>query len=89
MVIDNDAGLAELDAQVDRLWRERLRPYEENLRHRRAAHSRRDLHIADYDPTWPVQAQRIIARIRHALGGDARTSATSGRRPCPGCRPRT
>jgi dephospho-CoA kinase len=74
VVIDNDAGLAELEASVDRLWRERVRPYEENLRHRRVAPSRRDLHIADYDPTWPAQAQRIIARIRHALGGAADVS---------------
>lgn len=68
VVIDNNAGLAELDAQVDRLWRERLRPFEDNLWHRRTAPHRRDLHIADYDPTWPVQVERIIARIRHALG---------------------
>jgi dephospho-CoA kinase len=74
VVIDNNAGLAELNTQVDRLWRERLRPYEENLRHRRAAPSSRDLHIVESDPTWPVQAGRIMARIRHALGGDADVS---------------
>jgi dephospho-CoA kinase len=74
VVIDNDAGLAELHAQVDRLWRERLRPFEDNLRYRRAASSRPELHIADYDPTWPAQAERIIARIRHALGGTADVS---------------
>jgi dephospho-CoA kinase len=74
VVIDNNAGLAELNTHVDLLWRERLRPYEENLRHRRAAPSHRDLRIVKYDPTWPVQAGRIMARIRHALGGAADVS---------------
>jgi dephospho-CoA kinase len=32
VVLANDEGLDELDAQVERLWRDRLRPYENNLR---------------------------------------------------------
>ncbi len=68
VVLDNDAALGDLHAHVDRLWRDRLRPYEQNLRHRRAAPSGERLHIAEYDPTWPAQAARLIARIRHAAG---------------------
>jgi dephospho-CoA kinase len=74
VVIDNEGGLAELDAQVDRLWRDRLRPFEENLRDRRFAPGRTELRISEYDPTWPAQAERIMARIRYALGGAAEVS---------------
>ncbi len=68
VVIDNHGALTDLDARVDHLWRERLRPYEKNLRHGRCAIPGPGLHIADHDPTWPAQAARLTARIRHALG---------------------
>jgi dephospho-CoA kinase len=32
------------------------------------------LHLVDYDRTWPAQAQRLIGRIRYALGPDADVS---------------
>jgi dephospho-CoA kinase len=74
VVIDNDAGLDELNAAVDRLWRDRLVPFEANLRHETAAHAARTLRIADYDRDWPVQAERLIARIGHFTGAGARIS---------------
>ncbi len=67
VVLTNDGPLDELNAQVDRLYATRLRPYEENLRLRASARPDRRLHIADPDPTWPDQAARLIARIEHAL----------------------
>ncbi|GAB1690540.1 dephospho-CoA kinase [Krasilnikovia sp. M28-CT-15] len=67
VVLDNDAGLAELDARVDALWQARLRPYEENLRAERAAVGHRGPCVVGPDPAWPAQAERSIARIRHAL----------------------
>ncbi|MEV4708276.1 dephospho-CoA kinase [Actinoplanes sp. NPDC049316] len=67
VVIDNNGSLAELDTQVDRLWHERLRPYERNLRLRRSAPSDGTLRVVAPDPTWPTQAARLIARIDHAL----------------------
>ncbi|BFU45932.1 dephospho-CoA kinase [Krasilnikovia sp. MM14-A1004] len=67
VLIDNDVGLAELDARVDALWQARLRPYEENLRAGRAATGHREPHVVVPDPTWPAQAERSIARIRYAL----------------------
>lgn len=75
VVLANNAGLDELDAQVGRLWQERLQPYEMNLRLGRHAPSDGVLRVVPPDPTWPAQAARVIARIRHALrpqlGGDA------------------
>ncbi len=67
VVLTNDGSLEELNAQVDRLHRVRLRPYEHNLRLRVSARPDRRLHIAEPDPTWPEQAGRLIARIGHAL----------------------
>nr|BFE75185.1 hypothetical protein GCM10020092_084860 [Actinoplanes digitatis] len=71
-------SLDELDARVERLWQDRLRPYEMNLRLGRHAPHDRALHVVPPDPTWPEQAGRVIARIRHALrpqvGADADVS---------------
>jgi dephospho-CoA kinase len=74
VLLDNDGDLAALDGRVDRLWRDRLRPFAANLRMRRSVPHDEVLRIADYDPSWPAQAQRLIARIRHAVGADADVS---------------
>jgi dephospho-CoA kinase len=71
VLLDNNAGLDDLNAQVDELFRERLRPFEKNLRRRRTARIEPELFIVDYDPAWPAEADRLIARIRHALHSDA------------------
>ncbi|MGK5684500.1 dephospho-CoA kinase [Actinoplanes sp. URMC 104] len=69
VVLVNDGDLGELNARVDKLYRNRLKPFEENVRLGVSARADRGLHIAGYDPTWPDQAARLIARIRHALPG--------------------
>ncbi|ROP29129.1 dephospho-CoA kinase [Couchioplanes caeruleus] len=78
VVIDNNGGLDELTAQVDELWRARLRPYERNLRLRKHAPFDASLRIVASDPAWRGQAARLIARINQALrpqlGGDADVS---------------
>ncbi|WP_091346017.1 dephospho-CoA kinase [Micromonospora rhizosphaerae] len=66
VVLTNDAGLPELHAAVDALWRDRLVPYEVNLRERRAVRPRQVV-LCEADPTWPQQYARLAARIRHAL----------------------
>jgi dephospho-CoA kinase len=71
VLIRNDAGLGELDSGLDALWQGRLVPYEENMRLRRPAAVDPRLRIVAPDDTWPRQADRLAARIRHALGGDA------------------
>ena len=67
VVITNDRGLDELDAQVERLWQDRLRPYETNLRLAQHAPGDSALQVVPPDPSWPRQAAGVIARIRHAL----------------------
>lgn len=74
VVLTNDGDLHELNQRVDRLWYDRLRPYAENLRRHRPAPSDGMAHIVPYDPTWPEQAERVIGRIRYALGAAADVS---------------
>jgi dephospho-CoA kinase len=74
VVLSNDGDLRDLHQRVDRLWYDRLRPFAENLRRRRPASSVRTLHVVDYDPSWPAQADRLITRIRYALGPGADVS---------------
>ncbi|MEH1013232.1 dephospho-CoA kinase [Micromonospora sp. CPCC 206060] len=67
VVLGNDAGLAELHDTVDHLWRDRLVPYEHNLRTRRPVPGL-PLTGGAGDPTWPAQYARLAARLRHTLG---------------------
>jgi dephospho-CoA kinase len=64
--LDNSGWPEEVQAAVDALWAERLVPFEANVRLRRAV--RWQPRLVDADPTWPVQARRIAARIARAAG---------------------
>ncbi|WP_328344566.1 dephospho-CoA kinase [Micromonospora sp. NBC_00421] len=66
VLLDNDGGLDELHAAVDALWRDRLLPYERNVRDQRAVREG-PVVLTEPDPTWPQQYARLAARIRHAL----------------------
>jgi len=65
--LDNEGSPDTLRSSVVRLWEERLLPFETNLRHgirtRLAVPT-----LSPPDPTWPAHADRLIARIQHALG---------------------
>ncbi|MEV6233691.1 dephospho-CoA kinase [Saccharopolyspora shandongensis] len=68
--LDNSGSVDAVHAQVDALWRDRLVPFEENLRLRRRA-PKRAPKLVDPDPEWPRQARRLIARIERATGDKA------------------
>lgn len=57
----------EVAAVVDALWADRLVPFEANVRLRRYP-DRGGPRLVPYDPTWPVQAERLLARLRTACG---------------------
>jgi dephospho-CoA kinase len=65
--LDNSGAEDIVLAEVDALWADRLLTFEANIRlHRpRPPMSPR---VVPYDDTWPVQAERAIARIRLAAG---------------------
>jgi dephospho-CoA kinase len=69
VLLDNSGRRDAVVAAVERLWHERLVPYEENLRARRPAPRVRHAVLVEPDPTWPEQAARVIARARR-VGGD-------------------
>jgi dephospho-CoA kinase len=67
VVLDNDGEREALHAAVDDLWRQRLVAYEQNVRLRRYR-PRGAPRLVGYDPAWPAQAERMMARVRHAAG---------------------
>jgi dephospho-CoA kinase len=67
VVLVNEGALAELHVAVDTLWRERLVPYEWNVRNAQPA-GRQPVRLVAGDPGWPAAFDRVAARLRHAIG---------------------
>lgn len=63
--LDNSGEPAAVEVEVDRLWRDRLVPFEANLRAGRWAPRTRPT-LVPYDPTWPQQAARLLTRVAAA-----------------------
>ena len=66
--LDNSGSRDDTFSAVDRLWTQRLVPFEENLRHRRPAARPCTPVVVAPDDGWPEQAQRVIARIAAVAG---------------------
>ncbi|WP_430779933.1 dephospho-CoA kinase [Actinoplanes sp. G11-F43] len=71
VLLTNEDDLDGLHARVDALWRDRLVEFERNLRSGRSVRKSPELRIVPADPSWPVTAARLIARIRHGIGDRA------------------
>ncbi|GAB2959111.1 dephospho-CoA kinase [Amycolatopsis acidiphila] len=65
--LDNGGTPDLVQAEVDRLWADRLVPYEANIRLRRPR-APMSPKLSPYDEEWPAQAERVLARIRAAVG---------------------
>ena len=82
--LDNVGHRDDLLAAVDALWHDRLVPFEENVRHGiRAPRPERPDLVAS-DPTWPAQAERLLARLRLVFGDVAVTADHIGSTAVPG-----
>lgn len=68
VLLDNAGTIEELHERVDRLWHERLVPFEADLRAGRRSRRPETLTVVDPDPAWPGQAARLLDRLRAALG---------------------
>lgn len=68
VLLDNSGTVEELHARVDALWHERLVPFERNVRTGTPSRRPERLTVLPPDPDWPAQAQRLLARLRRALG---------------------
>ena len=64
--LDNSGDPDELAEQALELWHQRIVPFAHNLATRQTVPSPTQLMPAD--PTWPDQAQRILARLRTTCG---------------------
>ncbi|PPK60379.1 dephospho-CoA kinase [Actinokineospora auranticolor] len=68
--LDNGGAPERTAEAVDALWDGRLLPFEANVRLRR--HTDRGAPtLVDYDLTWPSQAERVLGRLRLAVGDKA------------------
>lgn len=84
VLLDNNGEPQDLIAAVDRLWEERLVPFDANLRAGRL-HARADLPVVtDYDDDWPPEADRLMDRICRALGHRAPEIEHVGSTAVPG-----
>jgi dephospho-CoA kinase len=65
--LDNSGTPGELHPRIDRLWHERLVPFERALRTDGAVASV-PLSLVASDPAWSAQAERLVRRVRWAAG---------------------
>ncbi|MBP2324508.1 dephospho-CoA kinase [Kibdelosporangium banguiense] len=66
--LDNSGTPDQVLAMADALWADRLVPFEANVRLRRFARYGNP-RLYDYNPEWPAQAARLIARLQMLTGG--------------------
>ncbi|MED5815966.1 dephospho-CoA kinase [Mycolicibacterium sp. 050232] len=64
--LDNSGSPGAVVEQARALWHERILPFAHNVQIRRPA--LRDPVVVPYDPTWPDQARRVLARLNTACG---------------------
>ncbi len=65
--LSNQDAVPGLQAAVDRLWSDRLVPFEANVRHGHPV-AEGPPRLVGPDPTWPRQAARLAARVARAAG---------------------
>ncbi|WP_280252501.1 dephospho-CoA kinase [Nocardia abscessus] len=83
VLLDNSGVPGTVEAEVRRLWAERLVPFEHNLRAGTPAR-RTEIRLVPADPDWPAQAQRLIARLWVACGTAASRIDHVGSTSVPG-----
>ncbi|NKY36491.1 dephospho-CoA kinase [Nocardia speluncae] len=69
VLLDNNGAEGAVEAEVARLWEQRLVPFEANMRAGTAV--RPEFGIVEARPEWAAQAQRLIARLQVAAGAAA------------------
>ncbi|MFN2478931.1 MAG: dephospho-CoA kinase [Pseudonocardiaceae bacterium] len=82
--LDNSRSRDDTLSAVDRLWIQRLVPFEANLRHRRPAARGCTPVVIAPDDGWPEQARRVIARIAAVAGRRAHCLDHIGSTAVPG-----
>jgi dephospho-CoA kinase len=76
--LDNNGTMAQLLAQVDDLWLERMVAFNDNLLTGSCGHRANTPTLVPYDDSWPSQAARLVERISMALREPAPGDAAPG-----------
>lgn len=82
--VDNGGDLDATSSQVRALWSERLVPFNDNLLTGSRAPRPARPEVVDPDPTWPTQAERLVAKLAVALGDRAPRIEHIGSTSVPG-----
>lgn len=81
--LENEGTREALEVAVRRLWHQRIEPFEDHLRARVRSRLATPV-LTPSDPSWPAQAARLLARVRHAVGEAAVTLDHVGSTSVPG-----
>ena len=84
VVLDGSGDAERLAGQVGSLWRERLVPFEENLRAGRPAERPSAPVLVPPDPGWAAAGARLVARVARAAGDRAISVEHTGSTAVPG-----
>ena len=82
--LENNGTRAQLLAQVDDLWIERMVAFNDNLMTGSASPPAKTPTLVPYDDSWPSQAARLAERITMALGDRAMAVEHIGSTSVPG-----
>jgi dephospho-CoA kinase len=80
--LDNSGSAGQLVEQARGLWYQRILPFAHNVAQREPAHVSPQL--VPYDPSWPDQAKRVLARLNTACGHRAKRIDHIGSTAVPG-----
>ncbi len=84
VLLDGSGDAEHLVEQTRTLWRERLVPFEENLRAGRSAPRPSSPTLVAPDPGWAAAGERLVARVARAAGDRAVSVAHVGSTAVPG-----
>ena len=84
VVLDGSRGAEHLVEQVEALWRDRLVPFEGNLRTGRPAPRSDVPTLVPPDPGWAAAGARLVARVARAAGERALSVQHTGSTAVPG-----
>ena len=82
--LDNVGSETDLVDAVDRLWAERIVPFERNVRTGVRVERAQQLTLVAPDPSWPAQAARLAGRVALAVGERCRGVEHIGSTAVPG-----
>lgn len=84
VVLSNEGTVEQVQEATRSLWRDRLLPFDDNLRAQRVSRPAQAPVLSDYDESWPATAARLTERVGAALGERAPAIEHVGSTAVPG-----